>query len=162
MDRAQPLVGIVERAIDELRTAFGAYTGQVVSGSRTPAYREVLTGEGITSLTTRVMVAPVVEYIGYHDYIHDETFTLLVVRMNDRVGEHAPELLNLMRHHGSRRGIVTDGFTWILAGNGRVRSVADIRPFYVATLDRMTFGGTTYIPRGELYWLVDRFGRDRD
>ncbi len=159
MDRVQPLVEVVEDAISELIRAFGPMAVHVISGSRTPSYREVLTGEALDVLVSRTMVVPMVESIGYHDFEHDETFTLLTVRLNDDVGASAPELLRLMRYHGSRRGIVTDGFRWILAGHGRVRSIVDLRPFYIATYDRRVFGGTTYIPRSELYWLMDRFGR---
>ncbi|MBQ8178969.1 MAG: hypothetical protein IJ026_00785 [Candidatus Methanomethylophilaceae archaeon] len=158
MDR-EPLVTIIGDAARELHASFGSMTGSVISGRRIPVDRDVLTGEKLDNLVYRTMILPVMRHIGF-DEESGNWPVLVTVGLNDRVGGSAPGLLELMRGSGAPLGVATDGFLWILAGNGRVRSIVDLRPLYEEGYENLRFGSAVRRPRSEIRWSFEGHGAE--
>ncbi len=57
---------LMSRALVELDRSFGRYdSGRVISGNKVPSYKDVIDKEDPLRLTQRVLVNPVMEYLGY-------------------------------------------------------------------------------------------------
>lgn len=155
-------------AIDFLDSALGIRaSGMVVSGAGTPRF---MCDESPFDLTKRSLVNPMMSLIGYGAPCHrmtDEIWfdgtILAVMPMNRPLDGTLRHLMTQMRGDGAKRGILTDGFTWILLTRGaigpRVDHVADLRPYYVEVLDRSRFRASVPVNPGCAELFMERFGR---
>ncbi|MDO5853413.1 MAG: hypothetical protein Q4Q62_05060 [Thermoplasmata archaeon] len=146
-----PLIDECSCAIRILDAALGARAcGAVVSGNAMLGFRGVAGHESPYDLTRRALVSPMMSRLGYGEpsYRMDAVdgfggTVMAMVPMNRPVDPSIADVLTFMRGRGIGRGMATDGFAWILMEEGplgpRVRTVADLRPFYVEALDLARF-----------------------
>lgn len=142
---------ICESAVREMDRALGQRAcGAVISGHMMLGFRGIAGNESPFSLTCRTAVMPVMAMLGYGDAEYDldsargpSGSILAVVPMNRSMAEPVEQAASAMRTSGVGRGIATDGFLWVLMDSGprgpKVRTVADLRPYYVETLDSRRF-----------------------
>lgn len=142
---------LMANALHELDVSFGRLvSGMVVSGNKVPSYKDVVTREDPLRLTQRVLVNPLMVYLGYSELYTDDVFegrvpgtSIATVSMNSVLSSASSRVLCAMNADHASRGIATDGFRWALAlefgGVKRIYSIHDLRPYYVEALDRNRF-----------------------
>jgi hypothetical protein len=138
-------------ALTELDRSFGRYdSGRVISGNKVPSYKDVIDREDPLRLTQRVLVNPVMAYLGYASLYSGDVFdgkvpgiSLATVSMNSVLSSASSRVFSAMNADHAPRGIATDGFRWALAVRrgcvNRICAVSDLRPYYVEILDRDRF-----------------------
>ena len=167
------MMSSMERALRELDRSLGSRkSGRAISGALAPSYKDVVTGEDPLYLTLRVLVMPMMENLGYgHVGMQDVAegyvpgIAMATIPMNTSMASASGRVICAMRTDDAVRGIATDGFRWAMVQRGprgpRVRTVSDLRPYYVEVLDRDRFRVAEPIDRGELMIFDDVFTRDR-
>ena len=97
-------------------------SGRVISGNKVPSYKDVLDREDPLRLTQRVMVNPMMVYLGYVSVFSGDVFegkipgtSIATVSMNSDLTSASSRMLLAMNADGAPKGIATDGFRWILA-----------------------------------------------
>ena len=165
---------IFSYSLRKLDGSLGMFTaGRVVSGNRVPSYKDTIDREDPLRLTQRVMVRPLLNYLGYDDVFSGDVFngrvpgaSVATVTMNSDLPSAVSRMLCSMRADDSPKGIATDGFRWLLAEkdewyNGKVKNVVDLRPYYVETLELIRFRGACPRDERDLREFIDVFGNDR-
>ena len=142
---------MMETALQELDKSFGRYCcGMVISGNKVPSYKDVIDREDPLRLTQRVLVNPVMTYLGYTSLFSGDVFegripgvSIATVSMNSVLSSASSRAICAMNADNAPKGIATDGFRWLLiTHNGfsnRVCAMSDLRPYYVEVLDRDRF-----------------------
>ena len=143
--------GLMVSALKELDRSFGRYdSGKVISGNKVPSYKDVLDREDPLRLTQRVLVTPVMIYLGYSSLHSGEVFegkvpgvSIATVSMNSVLSSASSRVFLAMEADHAPKGIATDGFRWALAVrdgcSNRICAVSDLRPYYIEILDRDRF-----------------------
>lgn len=142
---------LMSRALVELDRSFGRYdSGRVISGNKVPSYKDVIDREDPLRLTQRVLVNPVMEYLGYASMFSGDVFSgkapgvsLATVSMNSVLSSASSRVFSAMNADHATLGIATDGFRWALAVRrgcvNRICAMSDLRPYYIEILDRDRF-----------------------
>lgn len=161
------------RALVELDRSFGRLdSGRVISGNKVPSYKDVVTKEDPLRLTQRVMVAPMMGYLGYSSVFSGDVFngkipglSLATVTMNSMMSSAASRVLCAMNADEAPKGIATDGFRWALAVRkgdmNRICAMVDLRPYYVEILDRDRFRAAVPEDDGALEDFIHIFNNGR-
>jgi len=143
--------GLMVSALRELDRSFGRYdSGRVISGNKVPSYKDVIDREDPLRLTQRVLVTPVMMYLGYSSLYSGDVFegrvpglSIATVSMNSVLSSASSRVFSAMNADHAPRGIATDGFRWALAVRrgctNRICMVSDLRPYYIEVLDRDRF-----------------------
>ena len=151
MTHRDGIMGIMADALVELDHSFGRYTsGKVVSGNKVPSYKDVVTREDPLRLTQRVLVNPMMEFLGYSPLFSDDVLegripglSIATVSMNSVLSSASSRVFTAMNADGAAHGIATDGFRWALAVRrgcvNRICAMSDLRPYYIEILDRDRF-----------------------
>ncbi len=143
---------IMSYSLRQLDRSLGIYTaGRIVSGNRIPSYKDTVDREDPLRLTQRVMVRPLMDYLGYDDVFSGDVFngtvpgvSVATVLMNSDLPSAVSRMLSSMNADCSPKGIATDGFRWLLAerdgyNNNKVRNMIDLRPYYIEMLELIRF-----------------------
>ncbi|MBO7352283.1 MAG: hypothetical protein J6U12_05160 [Candidatus Methanomethylophilaceae archaeon] len=142
---------LMSKALVELDRSFGRYdSGRVISGNKVPSYKDVIDREDPLRLTQRVLVNPVMEYLGYASMFSGDVFcgkvpgiSLATVSMNSVLSSASSRVFSAMNADHAPMGIATDGFRWALAVRrgcvNRICAMSDLRPYYIEILDRDRF-----------------------
>ena len=141
----------------------------VISGHRVTSYRVVESGEDPLHLTQRVLVIPAMRLLGYKGVTpmrvsegHVPGLVMSTVSMNSDVEEASRRVVCSMNADDARRGIATDGFRWVLVtrdnGYPRIRTMVDLRPYFIETLDGDRFRESVPEDRDALSRFVSGFG----
>jgi len=145
------IMDIMSDALTELDRSFGRYnSGRVIAGNKVPSYKDVIDREDPLRLTQRVLVNPMMEFLGYSVLFSGEVFegrvpgvSIATVSMNSVLSSASSRVFTAMNADGAKRGIATDGFRWALAVRrgcvNRICAMSDLRPYYVEILDRDRF-----------------------
>lgn len=166
MDTVRRISRHMRRAILELDTALGTRgCGIIVSGVRPLEHRDIRTHESPIHLTSRVLIYPVMEAVGYERIPVDEFgeavsecgLVLVFSSMNTPQRQPVSRMLSAMRRESLRIGLSTDGFMWFLAVDGRVIDMVDLRPYYVEFLELSRFRGSVQRDRSDLESFARRF-----
>ena len=151
MTQNDDMRGLMVSALRQLDRSFGRYdSGRVISGNKVPSYKDVIDREDPLRLTQRVLVAPVMIYLGYSYLYSGEVLggkvpgvSLATVSMNSVLSSASSRVFLAMNADHAPRGIATDGFRWALAVrdgcDSRICAVSDLRPYYIEILDRDRF-----------------------
>lgn len=162
---------IMAYSLKQLDRSMGIYTtGRIVSGNRVPSYKDAYDREDPLRLTQRVMVRPLMIYLGYRDIFSQEVFdgrvpgvALATVMMNSDLPAAASRVLCAMNADDAPRGIATDGFRWVLAEKmgraNRVRRIIDLRPYYIEMLELDRFRSAYINDSRILREYAETFGR---
>jgi hypothetical protein len=138
-------------ALRELDRSFGRYdSGRVISGNKVPSYKDVIDREDPLRLTQRVLVVPVMAYLGYSSLYSGDVFegrvpevSIATVSMNSLLSSASSRMFLAMNADHARMGIATDGFRWALGVRdgctNRICAMSDLRPYYIEVLDRDRF-----------------------
>lgn len=162
---------IMECALSELERCLGPRkAGRVISGAHIPAHKDVRSGEDPLYLTLRVLVVPMMEALGYGRVSSYDVadgcvpgMAMAVSPMNSPLPSALSRVMSAMHADGSGSGIATDGFRWAKVSGSedgvRVRTVSDLRPYYVEVLDRSRFRQVDPEEEGELILFADSFSK---
>lgn len=165
--------GLMARALKELDRSFGRYdSGRVISGNKVPSYKDVLDREDPLRLTQRVLVMPVMTYLGYSSLFSGDVFggkvpgvSIATVSMNSVLSSASSRVFLAMEADHAPKGIATDGFRWALAVRdgcaNRICAVSDLRPYYVEILDRDRFREAEYEDDCALSEFIQTFTNQR-
>ena len=151
MDRLPGLMDQFRTAVDEMDRCLGwRNTGVAVSGTGIPSFKHIATHEDPPRFTIRVLISPTVSVLGYGpmtgpfvDRPVETVGTMMAfVGMNRPLESHRETLIDAMRQRGCDRGIVTDGFRWVLVRrvrDGYGMMGMDLRPYYLEALESKRF-----------------------
>ena len=160
---------LIRVALCELDTSFGMYdSGKVISGNKIPSYKDTRDREDPLRLTQRVLVNPMMSYLGYTELFSGDVFegripgaSLATVSMNSLMSSASSRVMLAMHADNAEKGIATDGFRWLMAirkGDSiRICAMSDLRPYYVEILDRDRFRVADSCDNSVLYEFVDVF-----
>ena len=163
---------LIEDALKELDESFGIYdSGRVISGNKIPSYKDVRDREDPLRLTQRVLIYPMMSYLGYSRLFSGDVLegripgtSLATVSMNSVLSSASTRMMLAMNADSAPKGIATDGFRWILAKRVddmiRVTSMSDLRPYYVEILDRNRFRVAEMQDDTDLLEFVDMFSNN--
>ncbi|MBQ7979321.1 MAG: hypothetical protein IKN41_02370 [Candidatus Methanomethylophilaceae archaeon] len=169
MTQNDEMRGLMVSALRELDRSFGRYdSGRVISGNKVPSYKDVLDREDPLRLTQRVLVMPVMMYLGYSSLYSGEVFegrvpgvSIATVSMNSVLSSASSRMFLAMNADHAPRGIATDGFRWALAVRdgdaNRICAVSDLRPYYIEVLDRDRFREAESEDDGALTEFIQTF-----
>ena len=164
---------LMRDALTKLDVSFGRYdSGRVISGNKVPSYKDVIDREDPLRLTQRVLVYPLMDYLGYTRLFSGDVFdgrvpgvSIATVSMNSAMSSASARMLLAMNADDAPRGIATDGFRWILAVRrgdvNRICAMSDLRPYYVEILDRDRFREASCEDDSELIRFVQTFTKHR-
>jgi len=170
---AAEMRSLMKDALAELDTSFGRYdSGRVISGNKVPSYKDVIDREDPLRLTQRVLVNPVMEYLGYARLFSGDVFegripgvSIATVSMNSMLSSASARMLLAMNADESPKGIATDGFRWVMAVRhgsvNRICAMSDLRPYYIEILDRDRFRQAEYEDDTHLDQFVQIFSNPR-
>ena len=163
---------LIEDALKELDVSFGVYdSGRVISGNKIPSYKDVRDREDPLRLTQRVLISPMMAYLGYTRLFSGDVYdgripgtSLATVSMNSILSSASSRMILAMNADNAPKGIATDGFRWILAkrmdDSIRVCFMSDLRPYYVEILDRNRFRVADMQDDTDLLEFVDAFSNE--
>jgi len=160
---------LMRDALSQLDVSFGRLdSGRVISGKKRPSYKDVIDREDPLRLTQRVLVYPMMDYLGYTRLFSGDVFegripglSIATVSMNSDLSSASSRMILSMNADDAPKGIATDGFRWIMAVRSgsvnRICAMSDLRPYYVETLDRDRFREAEYEDDGDLIRFVQTF-----
>ena len=140
----------------------------MISGNKVPSYKDVIDREDPLRLTQRVLVYPMMEYLGYTRLFSGDVFegripgvSIATVSMNSVLSTASARMLLAMNADEAPKGIATDGFRWVMAVRrgpvNRICAMSDLRPYYVEILDRDRFRQAEYEDDTHLVRFVQIF-----
>lgn len=166
------LMTTLRESVHEMDDALGRrVSAMVISGATTPPRRGVRTQESPQFLTSRVLVSPMLQTLGYRDVTvirrdleRIPGLVIAITAANHPLSEASENLLSNMKLVGYDRGVATDGIRWVMAERcGRwpkIVCMADLRPYYVEVLDRDRFRTSVPEDRRNLRLFSSLFSKE--
>ncbi len=163
-------MGVCSSAVRVLDGALGPrLCGITISGNVPPRPKDLKSGESLSTLTRRALIDPMMDLMGYGapqydlDGVRNCDGTILAsVPMNRPLQDPKEQAMMFMRSHGSKRGLATNGFQWILlepVASGMALCTVDLRPYYIEALERSRFRTAILADPAVAGHFLEVFGR---